>query len=60
MIYPRFLCWPLQSGAVAVCLQAQNATLPDFCAVQAIGVMSVLAWEPSQKGWFSLSPQAHQ
>jgi hypothetical protein len=43
-----------------VFLQPQKYSIFDSSASNLTGRNSVSWWEPSQKGWFTLFPQAHQ
>jgi len=54
------LCVPSQNGFPPVALHPQSQTSSVASAVNGTGVNPVPWWEPSQKGWEALRPQAHQ
>ena len=54
------VCVPSQCGLLLLCLHPQKNTLPLVSASKRIGVNSLPACDPSQNGWLSLFPQAHQ
>ena len=51
---------PSQNGLPPVDLQPQSQISSVAAAVNGTGVNPVPWWEPSQKGWLALRPQAHQ
>src|SRR6185437_522484 len=57
--YGRFLWEPSQRGALPLCLQPQNETIPVSVASNFTGLNPVPLWEPSQSGCLPLLPQAH-
>jgi hypothetical protein len=55
------LLWvPSQYGLFPECLHLQSHASLFSSVLNITGVNSVPVWEPSQKGWFSLLPHAHQ
>ncbi len=47
-------------GDLVVALQPQKNTFFEESAVNFMGEKEVSLCEPSQNGWFALSPQVHQ
>jgi hypothetical protein len=61
-VFPHqgLLCAPSQNGALVVFLHAHSQTDLVSSTLKALGSKSVPLWEPSQNGWFLLSPHEHQ